>query len=288
MPESMTFEACKIIIDEEFQSILPALDKETYASLEENLLQNGCMFPLVVWDGILIDGHNRYEICMKHTIPFTTLSMEFESRDAVLIWIIENQVTRRNLNPTQLSYYRGRHYRSDKKIVTNAKGKNQFSEVEAQNGPQPKDLSTATRLAKKYKVSRNTIKRDAKVSEAIDAIGITSPEAKKNILSGETSITKKYLNELISGIDEDIAESATKIENGTFEKKKPASPIPADGSKSDGAALEELNPLHAVVVKLSDDFNSDVHRLAKDNDTAGLKTVIRFFIEALEEVYVQM
>ena len=298
MTESMTFEAPEIFVDEEFQSILLVLDKETYASLEDNLLRNGCMYPLVLWENILIDGHNRYEICTKHGISFSTVIKEFESRDAVLIWIIENQVARRNLNPTQLSYCRGRHYRSDKKIVTNEKGKNQFSEVEAQNGPQPKDITTATRLAKKYKVSRNTIKRDAKVSEAIDAIGMTSPEAKKSILSGETSITKKYLNELICGIDEDIAEAADRIEKGAFEKKKPASPIEADGNGSggillddntpDGAAPAKLNPLHAAVVKLSDDFSSDVNRLAKDSDTVGLKTVIRFFIEALEDVYVQM
>jgi len=287
MTESMTFEAPKIFVDEEFQSILPVLDKETYASLEDNLLQNGCMFPLAVWDGILIDGHNRYEICMNHGIPFTTVAKEFESRDEVLIWIVTNQVARRNLNPVQLTYYRGLHYRTDTKLT---KGSNQYSYngAGAQNGPQQKDRSTASRLAKQYKVSRNTIKRDAKVSEAIDAIGMTSPEAKKNILSGETSITKKYLNELISGIDEDIAETAAKIENGTFEKKKPASPVPSDGSSLNDAALAELNLLHKAVIKLSDGFNSDVYRLAKDSDTTGLKTVIRFFIEALEDIYRQM
>jgi len=298
MSEEVAFEAPEIFVDEEFQSLLPVLDKETYASLEENLLQNGCFYPLVLWENILIDGHNRYEICIRHGIPFSTVRKELESRDAVLIWIIESQVARRNLNPTQLSYYRGRHYRSDKKIVTNGKGKNQYSEVDAQNGHQPKDMSTATRLAKKYKVSRNTIIRDAKVSEAIDAIGVTSPEAKKSILSGETGITKKHLNELISGIDEDIAETADKIEKGTFEKKKHASPMPADGNGSggirpgdstlDGAVLAELDPLHAAVVNLSNDFSIDVYRLAKAGDTAGLKTVISFFIEALEDVYVQM
>jgi len=287
MTESMTFEACEIIIDEEFQSLLPVLDKETYASLEDNLLRNGCMFPLVVWDGILIDGHNRYEICMNHGIAYTTVAKEFESRDEVLIWIVTNQVARRNLSPVQLTYYRGLHYRTDKKL---SRGSNQYSYngAGAQNGPQQKEGATASRLSEYYKVSRNTIKRDAKASEAIDAIGMTSPEAKKSILSGETSITKKRLKELINGIDEDIAETAAKIENGTFEKKKPASPNPADGSRSEGAAFTELNPLHSAVIKLSDGFSADLYRFAKNSDTAGLKTVIRLFIEALEDVYEQM
>jgi hypothetical protein len=73
-----------IIIDEEFISILPALDKETYALLEENLIEYGCRDSLILWDNILIDGHNRYEICTKHDIPFNTVDREFNSREDVL------------------------------------------------------------------------------------------------------------------------------------------------------------------------------------------------------------
>ncbi|MDR0491197.1 MAG: hypothetical protein LBH28_08155 [Oscillospiraceae bacterium] len=43
---------------------------------------------------------------------------------------------------------------------------------------------TLARLAKQYKVSRSTIERDAKISNAIEAIGEISPEAKKLILTG--------------------------------------------------------------------------------------------------------
>jgi len=94
----------EIIIDAEFVGLLPALSKETYASLEENLLLNGCRDSLVLWNNTLIDGHNRYDICTKHDIPFTTISKDFSSREEVLIWIISNQVARRNLNPMQLSH----------------------------------------------------------------------------------------------------------------------------------------------------------------------------------------
>ena len=48
----------EIRIDEEFKNLLPTLDKETYAWLEENLQTNGCREPLVTWEGILIDGYN--------------------------------------------------------------------------------------------------------------------------------------------------------------------------------------------------------------------------------------
>jgi len=55
----------EIMIDEQFKRILPAFDEQTYAWLEENLLDYGCLQPLVLLGNILIDGHNRFEIIKK-------------------------------------------------------------------------------------------------------------------------------------------------------------------------------------------------------------------------------
>ena len=106
----------EVIIDEEFRLLLPTLDGETLRLLEDSILQHGCRDPLVLWNGILIDGYNRYKICTHHDIPFNTVNMEFDSRDEVLIWIITNQVSRRNLTPIQLGHFCGLHYIVDKKI----------------------------------------------------------------------------------------------------------------------------------------------------------------------------
>lgn len=86
-----------MIIDPEFKALIPPLAPEEIAQLEANILRDGCRDPLVTWNGILIDGHNRHAICTKHNIEFCTVEMEFEKRDAVEIWIIENQTGRRNL-----------------------------------------------------------------------------------------------------------------------------------------------------------------------------------------------
>ena len=166
----------QITIDEEFKSLLPALDKETYETLEANLIQNGCRDSIVLWNGILIDGYNRYEICTKHEIPFNTINKEFATREAALIWIITNQLSRRNLTPLQASHYRGLHYMADKKI----QGTYERNTEETESGQNDHfQISTAGRLSKQYNVSPKTIRRDAKVAEAIDAIGKASPEAKK-------------------------------------------------------------------------------------------------------------
>ena len=75
---------------------------------------------------------------------------------------------RRNLTPMQLSYYRGIHYKTDKKMYGS---NNPYLLKSIKGHNDPLSNSTSERLAKQYKVSRNTIRRDTKTSDAINAIG---------------------------------------------------------------------------------------------------------------------
>ena len=90
-----------IVIDKEFQSLIPALTIDEYRGLEESILSEGCRDALVLWGDILIDGHNRYSICKKHDIPFKTEQVDFADRDEVKIWMMKNQLARRNLTDFQ-------------------------------------------------------------------------------------------------------------------------------------------------------------------------------------------
>jgi len=275
-----------IIIDEEFKSLLPALDKETYRLLEENLIQNGCRESLKLWEGNHIDGYNRYKICMEHDIPYETEDIELETRDEVLIWIISNQVSRRNLTPIQLSHYRGLHYRADKRIVKNESGNNQYKVDIRHNDGKPKSAHTATRLSSKYLVSPKTIERDAKISIAIDEIGKASPEAKSMILSREVSIDKKVLEQLSSKPEEEIKAVATEIEEGTYKRKAPQTEAPAQPKPGSSAApvLSEMRRLEATIGNTVKAVYSAANQLSK-NDKTEMQETIRSCITALEDLY---
>jgi 16S rRNA G966 N2-methylase RsmD len=86
-----------ITIDAEFQSLIPPLRPEELAQLEANVLADGIRDPLVVWDGVLIDGHNRYGLAQKHTLAYQVVQKDFADRDAAVLWIVYNQFGRRNL-----------------------------------------------------------------------------------------------------------------------------------------------------------------------------------------------
>jgi hypothetical protein len=91
----------EVKIDPEFEKLIPPLESEEYKQLEENIMKDGCREALTVWNGILVDGHNRYRICTEHHIKFQTENMNFPNREAVIEWILRNQLGRRNLSPTQ-------------------------------------------------------------------------------------------------------------------------------------------------------------------------------------------
>jgi hypothetical protein len=274
----------EIIIDEEFSRMFPVLGERTIAGLEESILEFGCVVPLILWNGILIDGHNRYQLLKKHGLPFNTINMEFASRDLVEIWIIENQIERRNLTPLQLSFYRGLHYHAEKRVVGNTTGRNQHNVELSQNETIPQRQSTATKLAEHYKVSRSTIKRDAQIANAISAIGEVSHDMKMDILSGSTRISKVQLKELASGNKEDVSAVISQIEDGTHVNRRPAA------TKQDGIETEtsDIKPWEKQFVMMTEEFRQMLRTQSSTDDTVAVKASLRQYIGMLEELYMSI
>lgn len=92
----------ELLIDNDFRDILPPLTDGEYTELENSIKAKGVLSPILVWNGYIVDGHNRYEICCKNGIEvFETKEMQFGSKEEVLEWILSHQLGRRNLNDFQ-------------------------------------------------------------------------------------------------------------------------------------------------------------------------------------------
>ena len=207
-----------ITIDKDFQTLLAPLTAEEYAGLEQDILDKGCLDTLKVWQGILIDGHNRYSICMRHGVLFDVQELEFDSRDEVIEWMIRHQLSRRNQTPEQISYYRGKLNDQLKKTGFNG---NQYTE--SGGGQNVHHQKTAERVAKEYNVSEKTIRRDAEYARAIDTIAVEAgEEVKQQILSGELPMTKKDVVELARMPVEERQEIIEQVTTGQVETVKEA------------------------------------------------------------------
>jgi N6-adenosine-specific RNA methylase IME4 len=158
-------------IDPEFKALIPPLAPEEYAQLESNIIAEGCRDPLVVWDGVLVDGHNRYEICTKHDIGFETVAKEFKDRDEAMDWMDANQLGRRNLSPDAFKLALGRRYNRTKK-AKGGTGANQHKQM-----GQIEPSATAEILARQHSVSAATVKRAGKFAEEVEK----TPELQKAI-----------------------------------------------------------------------------------------------------------
>jgi len=171
-----------LLVDLEFSAMIPPLRSDERLLLEENLLRDGCRDALVVWaeENILLDGHNRLEICRRLNIPYETVGISLPDREAAADWIDANQLGRRNLNPDQASLLRGRRYNRLKK-AQNDGGKGTRKTTVAQSEPR----FTADILAKQHGVSRATIVRDGQFADAVEKVEALDPEITKKVTKGD-------------------------------------------------------------------------------------------------------
>ena len=84
-------------IKKEFAHLITPLSEDERQALEESILTHGCRDAIKVWRGIVLDGHNRFAICLKHKLPFKVTMISLANKEAAILWIIDNQLGRRNL-----------------------------------------------------------------------------------------------------------------------------------------------------------------------------------------------
>jgi hypothetical protein len=175
----------EIKIDKEFADLIPPLSAEERQQLEQNILAEGCRDPLVVWQGTLIDGHNRYEICTRNDLGFETVQMQFESRDDVKIWIIKNQFGRRNLQPyTRVNL----NLQLEPLIAAKAKA-NQIRKPASVPQISAEQIETRQEIAKASNTSHDTVAKVKVINKAVEA-GKVAPEVVAKLHTGEVSINR--------------------------------------------------------------------------------------------------
>ena len=188
-----------IIIDKEFRDLIHPLDPDEYKRLEVSILEEGCRDALVFWHNgevdVLIDGHNRYEICTQYKLPFNKVYRQFDNRDDVMNWMDTNQLARRNVN---------KHWRVviadrlSERIAKKAKA-NQVAHLKQGNESpvltnlsKRESINTREEVAKKASVSEGTVHK-VKTIEA-KAPAIIREKARNSELSSNKAyeLTKAY------------------------------------------------------------------------------------------------
>ena len=183
MTEKKVYE---LTVDPEFRDLIPPLNEEELKLLEESLVADGCESPLIVWNGVIVDGHNRYAICRKHGIPFSIQEKNFSSRDDAMLWMLRNQLGRRNLN----SYQRVELVLKFEPLVKSAAEQRMLAGKAANPVPtlaqgQTKG-KTRDHLSEAAGVSHGTFAKAKKLVQSADE------ETKRELRAGKVTVNRAY------------------------------------------------------------------------------------------------
>ena len=202
-------------IDQEFKTLIRPLRKDEYLQLEVNLTIDGCREPIITWNNIIIDGHNRYEICNRLRIPYAVREMPFENREQAIVWICNNQLGRRNITEETRRYLIGKQYELEKVARKHPPNANGFNQYKRRSRSERGDSfrRTAQKFSAQYNVSTGAVQKYAIFSRALDIVGQADPELPGKVLSGTFKISHENLVALSKMPPEEIRRIGARPEN---------------------------------------------------------------------------
>lgn len=185
-------------IDPEFEGKIPSLTAEEFQQLENNILADGVVInPIIVWDGVIVDGHNRYRIVNKHPeIRFSTCEKTFADRYEAIAWICKNQLGRRNLTKEQKKYLIGKQYEAEKASHGGVRGNQYTNLASCQIDNLPNKEKTCERIANENGISSRSVCRAEAFSKAVDIADEIEPGIRDEILAGKIKPTEKDVHAL--------------------------------------------------------------------------------------------
>ena len=258
----------QIKINDVLRAYIEPLTEAEHAALERSLLAEGCRDALVLWDDILVDGHNRYAICQQHGIPFKVIqNTTFKSMEDVMLWMIDNHLGRRSVGDFQRGVLALR-----KKDILAQRAEAEAARLKAEDAAIAPPESDAEPVAAKVRTSREDIARAARLStntiSQIEKIQKTAtPELVEAVRAGTISINAAATVatlapedqvQAVAGGKKILQQAAKEIreQRAASRPPKPAKPAPwEDGGEPPSLPSEpltEVEHLRAEVAQLKE------------------------------------
>ena len=212
----------------ELAELLPPLTGEQLAALEADLLANGCYSPIIVnEDLVVVDGHNRLDLCQKHNIPYKIVVFSFTDMLEAKQWALDTQKGRRNLDKWELGKIALKlkpdiEARAKENMGTRTDLLTTLSEGQAPAPP----VNTRKELADTVGIGEVTMGKVMQIDEH-------APAAVKDALdSGDLSINQGYnLTRQLQGVPEEQREEAAAQAVELAKAKKEIKEIDAEADR---------------------------------------------------------
>ena len=186
-------------MDPEFKRLSVPLSSEEELKLEKSLIREGCLEPISVWHGCILDGHKRYEICSYEEIEFEIREMDFATREEAIIWACSQRVEKLNHPCPIYKYLVGKWYRAEKQLAHQKRKKENRKtldlEIETRDETGRMVRTPVDRVsivvAQKVSRTRSAIEKYGSLSKLYDEIAEKDTALFDAIMSGRISVTFK-------------------------------------------------------------------------------------------------
>ena len=273
----------RLIIDPEFRDKIPPLTEDEFTLLEENILSDGAVFsPLIVWDGTILDGHNRYEIIQKHPeLTYAVHKLSFANRFEALSWICKNQLGRRNLTPQQKKYLIGQRYEAEKQA--DAFHGNQHTLSDESGGDKVchhQKAKTRRRIAEEIGMSQGYVQNASSFAKGVDAAEEALPGIKQEILTGAIKPPETAVAAVAKAEPEERPRLAADLKKSRDDKGKKPRPAyhkapPATSRKAEMQRIAEI----------SAEMERDKAPSTEENVLCSLDGEIVSFMELFDRIF---
>lgn len=276
-------------IDPEFRDKIPPLTDAEFKQLEENILNDGEVYePIAVWNGTIVDGHNRWKIVQAHPgIPYRLKQMHFKDKWAAFDWMYKKQLGRRNLTTEQRTYLIGKMYEARKNSQGGDRRSEEFSNGQNVHLKTTKETKagTAGEIGREFGMDGRSVRRAEKFASGIETLRSVSREAAEKVLSGGAGVTKTTVIELPKAPKEKVEQIATQIESGSVVDPIRGTEHKDGRSKELSGKLESRNNL-AKIKEVSEILaRNRGNEYTADDALEELKVIEREFVGKVRRVF---
>lgn len=164
-------------------------DKQT--EFEKALMRDGCRKPILVWNGVIIDGYKRYRFCCDEGIEYTVEDMEFPSEEEAVSWICRKRIPLCDKLTPAYRYLIGRLYIAQKQIFQTDK---KLPEEERMIHFNTHRHRISCLVGEETNLFRSTIEAYGSYTESMNQIADKSWQLFQALLSGSVKLTAKEIH----------------------------------------------------------------------------------------------
>ena len=260
-----------------FEKLTVPCEKTEMKELEESLLSQGCLNPIFTWNGVILDGHKRYRICLLEGIPFDVTEMQFPSVEDAVQWVCRKRTLHLVRSRLIYKYLVGKWYTAG--IIINRRRYSGFPAglINTSYDTEGRKYSTSREIARELGHNHATIEKFKRTATALDIISGKDPVLFDLLMRGEYKATYEKIMELSKRSQRNLQEERRRFQRETWHKFYMEKPAPEQKEvAADKSHVEEI----PIVVGIK-----DMPEFDPDMELRGLALTIPTWMNAMSRAW---